>query len=623
MCGINGFVDFSLTISKEELYAMTQSLAHRGPDGTGNEWLTSDQCTVGLGHRRLSILDLSEAGHQPMQNHGNWISYNGEIYNFADIQHELIQEGYTFQSHCDTEVILSAYDCWGETCVEKFKGMFAYTIYDYKNQKLVLARDRAGMKPLYYYHTASAFLFASELKAFHHIHLFKKEIDPTGLSSYFQYGFISSPKTIFKNCFKLFQGQQATLDLRTKEFHIRDYWTINDTKTIKQNYQELSEEQIINHTENLLIKSTKEHLVSDVPVGLFLSGGYDSSTTAAILQSHHTESLQTFTIGFKDPSYNEAEYAEAIAQHLGTNHTELICSPEDAKDIIPKLADIYDEPFSDYSSIPTYLLSHLTRKHVKVAISADGGDELFAGYRRFINAIKLAKRLQNVPAVALSAASSVLNSTNQSGFGETYIKRKLAYILKNGNIHSIPQFQNQKLLNEDINELLIHPVHLDLQTYHKKDDINDIFRIEFQQYLQDEILTKIDRASMACGLEAREPLLDHHIIEWATNLPYSIKYKKTELKHILKSIAYKYIPQHLLDRPKQGFDIPIMKWIRTDMNWLIEDLLDQNFIKTQEIFQPECIKSIKSKFYKAEHYHTDKIMWQLIVFQLWYKRWMN
>ncbi len=622
MCGINGIVDFSLSSSKEELMMMTRSLQHRGPDDEGNEWLVKNKYTVGLGHRRLSILDLSAAGHQPMHKHGNWITYNGEIYNFLALQKELIQAGYSFQSSCDTEVILSAYDFWGAACVERFKGMFAYALYDTNHKQIILARDRAGMKPLYYYHTPSTFLFASELKAFHQIKDFKKQIDDSGLASYFQNGFIPSPKTIFQDCYKLFQGQQATLNLDTKTLTVKEYWTVTDQKTLNTSSSTLSDQQIIDKTEDLLITSCGQHMVSDVPVGLFLSGGFDSSTTAAILQKHHTNSLQTFTIGFEDQAYNEAEHAKAVAQHLGTQHTELFCTTEDAKDIIPLLPDIYDEPFSDYSAIPTYLLSKLTRQHVKVAISADGGDELFIGYRRFINAIKLAEKMQRVPSRILSICGNTLSSANKTGFGENYVKRKLVYILKNGQLHSIPQYQNQKLLNEDINQLLVNVKPIELQQYHIKGDINDIFRIEFQHYLQDEILTKVDRASMACGLESREPILDHELIEWAHHLPHSVKYKNGELKHILKSIAYKYIPKSLLDRPKQGFDIPIMSWIRSDMNWLIDDLLNSDYIKQQGLFQDKTIDVIKKKFYNSKHYQNDKIMWQLIVFQLWYERWM-
>ena len=622
MCGINGIVDYTLTSSKDELIEMTRTLEHRGPDGEGNEWLAHNNYSVGLGHRRLSILDLSSAGHQPMHKHGNWISYNGEIYNFLELQKDLIQAGYSFKSSCDTEVILSAYDYWGAECVQRFKGMFAYALYDTKNKQLILARDRAGMKPLYYYQTSSIFLFASELKAFHQIKAFKKQIDSSALASYFQNGFVPSPKTIYQDCHKLCQGQQAILHLESKDLSIKEYWTVADHNTIRSASSKWTDQQIIDKTEDLLISSCGQHMISDVPVGLFLSGGYDSSTTAAILQKHHTNSLETFTIGFEDQAYNEAEHARAIAQHLDTQHTELFCTTKDAKEIIPLLPDIYDEPFSDYSAIPTYLLSKLTRQYVKVAISADGGDELFIGYRRFSNAIKLAEKMERTPSILLSLAGRTLSTIQKKAFGENYVKRKLALILKNGHLHSIPQYQNQKLLNEDIHQLLVHDKPLDLQKYNIKGDINDIFRIEFQHYLQDEILTKVDRASMACGLESREPLLDHELIEWAYQLPHTVKYKHGELKHVLKSIAYKYIPQPLLDRPKQGFDIPIMSWIRSDMNWLIEDLLSGHYIKQQGIFQNKTIDAIKKNFYNSKHYQNDKIMWQLIVFQLWYKRWM-
>lgn len=621
MCGINGVIDFSKKCRKEELLRMTESIQHRGPDSGGSEWFESEKYNLGLGHRRLSILDLSDAGHQPMYKHNNWISYNGEIYNYRDIQKRLIEKGYEFNSNSDTEVILSAYQEWGIDCLKMLEGMFSIAIYDKEEGILFLARDRAGMKPLYYYYYKDLFLFASELKAFHKIKGFQKEICHKGISAYFQNGYIPSPQSIFKYTKKVQQGQYCILNVVSKDLHCNNYWTIKQKPKKEINTEDLKE--AIDHTEELLTKSCLSHMVSDVPVGMFLSGGYDSSTVAAMIQKNSNSKLKTFTIGFDDSQYNEAPYAKNVAEYLQTDHTELICRLEEAKKIIPQLADIYDEPFSDYSAIPTYLLSELTREHVKVVISADGGDELFVGYRRFFNSIKLAKMIDKTPKAVSNISAKILSAINKESFGENYIKRKLRHSLQNGNISTIPIYQNQKLLSEDIQELLLNGDIPDYNHYHTLGDLNDIFRIEYQQYLQDEILVKMDRASMAVGLEAREPLLDHNVVEWAINLPLSIKQKNGELKYILKTIAHKYVPKELLDRPKQGFNIPIMKWIREDMNWLVKDLLNLDTIHTQGIFNSQTVKHIVSEFNKGENVFYDKIIWQLLIFQMWYRKWMT
>jgi len=621
MCGITGIVDFRHKTTVEELKSMTSKLGHRGPDSAGTKWFISESYQLGLGHRRLSILDLSGAGHQPMQKHDNWISYNGEIYNFQAIKDKLIARGIDFSSNSDTEVLLSAYEEWGIDCLDELEGMFAFVIYDIKKKILFIARDRAGMKPFYYYLHNDLFLFSSELKAFHEIKSFKKEISNKGLSAYFQNGYIPSPYTIFNHTHKLQQGQYGILDLESTDFQLRNYWTVNSNR--KTEIKLDKEEEVIEHTENLLIKSCMSHMVSDVPVGVFLSGGYDSSTVSAIIQKNSNSQIKTFTIGFEDAEYNEAPYAKQVAEYLVTDHIELICKLENAKQIIPQLAEIYDEPFSDYSAIPTYLLSQLTRDHVKVVLSADGGDELFVGYRRFINSIKLAKTINKFPKSISKTSGKVLSLFQNESFGENYIKRKLSQVLRAGDIHSIPIYQNQKILSKDLEELLIHAENELKLNYHISEDINDIFRIEYQQYLQDEILVKVDRASMAVGLEAREPLLDHNLVEWAIKLPISIKQKDGELKHLLKAVAHKYVPKELLDRPKQGFNIPIMDWIRNDMNYLLADLLDSARIKKQGIFTVKTIELVVSRFLKGNDVFYDKLVWQLIVFQMWYQKWMT
>jgi len=621
MCGIAGIVDFGSQTTELELLRMTTTLSHRGPDSSGTKWIKTKNCQVGFGHRRLSILDLSDAGHQPMLKHNNWITYNGEIYNYLTIKNKLRNKGYDFKSNSDTEVLLSAYQEWGTDCLHELEGMFAFTIYDSSQNILFLARDRAGMKPFYYYRQNNLFLFSSELKAFHEVKGFSKEISTKGLSAYFQNGYIPAPHTIFEQTHKLRQGQYAILSLENQHFESKDYWTINSRP--KADYNLIRSDEVVEYTENLLVKSCMSHMISDVPVGVFLSGGYDSSTVAGIIKKHGNSQFKTFTIGFEDSKYNEAPHAKRVADYLKTDHTELTCKLEDAKEIITDLPYIYDEPFSDYSAIPTYLLSQLTREHVKVALSADGGDELFVGYRRFVNSIKLAKTLKSIPRSLTTATSKVFSVLNDESFGKNYIKRKLNQVLRNGQVYSIPIYQNQKLLSKDLQELLINSDTTIEFQYHISNDINDIFRIEYQQYLQDEILVKVDRASMAVGLEAREPLLDHNLVEWAINLPLSVKQKGSELKYLLKEVAHKYVPKELLNRPKQGFNIPIMNWIREDMKWLIEDLLSPIKIKDQGIFNVETIENILTRFRQGENIFYDKLVWQLVVFQMWYQKWMT
>jgi asparagine synthase (glutamine-hydrolysing) len=397
MCGITGFCDFTSRSDYSILTNMTDTLAHRGPDDHGYQIFHETDAIIGLGHRRLSILDLSDLGRQPMHTPDRryHIVYNGEIYNFSEIQHDLIQQyDITFKSQSDTEVILNAFQRWGIDAVHRFRGMFAFVIFDKAQKQLILCRDRAGVKPLYYYWYNNCFLFTSELKALHQHPSFSKELDLQGLNAYIKWGYIPAPHTIFKHTYKLHPGYFLTLDIKNRTINEAQYW--NSMDCYNQPLLDISFDEAKNELERLFIQSFGYRMVSDVPVGVFLSGGFDSVAVAAILQKHRSEQLKTFTIGFEAHAYNEAPFAKKIADYLGCDHTEYICTPQDALTIIPKLPDIYDEPFGDSSALPTILVSEKARQDVTVALSADAGDELFAGYSKYQTAIKIWKILNGL-----------------------------------------------------------------------------------------------------------------------------------------------------------------------------------------------------------------------------------
>jgi asparagine synthase (glutamine-hydrolysing) len=566
MCGLAGFCDFSFASNSETLKAMTDRIAHRGPDDSGSEIFNAASATIGLGHRRLSIIDLSPSGHQPMSFDGLHVIFNGEIYNYQEIRKGLQELGHTFQSHSDTEVILKSYRQWGDAAVEKFIGMFALVMYDERNQEIILLRDRTGVKPLYYYFHDGLFLFASELKAFHAVPGFRKDIDQKSLKLFFQYGYIPAPYSIFSNTWKLPPGHILKFRLSDKKIEKRCYWDV-------LNYYNKPKLQIdfrdaLEETERILISAFKYRMVADVPVGVFLSGGYDSSTVAAILQHHTGGKVKTFSIGFHEQEYNEAHYAKAIATHLGTDHTEYYCSINEAKNILPVLPEIYDEPFGDSSGIPTTLVSRLAVQQVKVALSADAGDEIFAGYGQLFYFLRLFNRMKTIPRPARRLLGSVIGNIHKH---PGKLLSKSIYNLKN-RLSKLPRLLDSQTIvdfngvlsefftREETCELLSEPEHGDYETdfsatvdLNVNDGLNALLAIYFKTYLPDDILAKVDRATMSASLEGREPLLDHRIIEYVAQLPSNFKYRNGISKYLLREITHKYIPSALMDRPKWVF----------------------------------------------------------------------
>lgn len=624
MCGIAGFVDFKHQSSKETLKEMTDVLNHRGPDDSGYFFKENMGFQTGLGHRRLSILDLSSHGHQPMTHDYLHIVYNGEIYNFGEIRLELERLGYCFTSNSDTEVIIKAYHKWGIDAVHRFNGMFAIAIFDSQQKTLTLIRDRVGVKPLYWYHKYDLFMFASELKSFHQHPNFTKELSQDGLSLFFQYGYIKKPNTIFENTYKLEPGHYLKLDLKTSQVTLTEYW---DLKCSYQSEKlDISEDEAITETEKLMQSAFTSRMVSDVPVGVFLSGGYDSSAVASILQSSMTQKLRTFTIGFHEQRYNEATYAKRVADYLETEHTEYYCTQRDAASILPLLAEIYDEPFGDSSAIPTILVSKLAKRDVSVALSADGGDELFGGYNAYTNSIAQYKKLQKIPKLLKSSAQM---------FSENLPNRTLSSLMNvynlEGKLNKFSELMRADCLGHvfDVNGkyFQLNEVNNLLNTEFKKNEdgssentLDELLYASFTSYLPEDILTKVDRATMSVSLEGREPFLDYRLVEFVAQLPENMKVKNGDKKYLLKEIVHKYLPKEMMERKKMGFSIPVFDWFKDELKEYIDHYLNDYRIQQAGILNVKLVKCLKRDFFNGRG--NPHKLWLLLMFEMWRERWL-
>lgn len=634
MCGISGFVDYSKNTSREILEKMNRTLSHRGPDGEGYAMFGEGNALVGLGHRRLSIIDLTEGGSQPQSFDSLHITFNGEIYNYAEIKSELEKLGHTFLSHSDTEVILHAYREWGHEAIQRFIGMFAFVIYDEKKNKIFACRDRPGVKPFIYYWKNGLFLFGSELKALMQHPSFKKEISNDAVAAFMQYGYVPAPHCIFNDTHKLRPGHYLELDIATASLQTSEYWSVYTSYNKPPLKIDLPE--AITETEKILTSAFQYRMVADVPVGVFLSGGYDSSCVAAILQANNSEKIRTFTIGVPDAGLNEAPFAKEIAAHLGTDHTEYYCTAKEALDIVPELPYYYDEPFADSSAIPTTLVSRIASEKVTVALSADGGDEIFAGYKRYDHVMNYGKKLQDMPAFMRKGAAALMKLIPANAipvlnkkllFQDRYDKVKS--LLKDPSELNVVMSLSRLMNDEDIISLLKRPAKplsspFESKELHKENYSALAFTmaIDYQTYLPDDILQKVDRATMSAGLEGREPFLDQRIIEWAAQLPMDYKYHSGSKKFILKEIVHKYLPEQMMNRPKMGFGIPIATWLKNDLKHYVDQFFEISFIKKQDIFEYNEIERIKNAFYEGKPGRPEKI-WYLLMFQMWYDRWMN
>jgi asparagine synthase (glutamine-hydrolysing) len=635
MCRIVGIISFKeQTINLTETgNAMRDVLAYGGPDDYGNFYGDS----IYLGHRRLSIIDVSEAGHQPMCFNDWVIAFNGEIYNYKEVASELEKLGYTFTSNSDTEVILKAFDCWSYSCVDHFRGMFAFALWNKQSAKLLLCRDRVGVKPLYWYYKDSTFLFASELKAMRQHAHFDSEIDDNAVSLFLQTGYIPSPYSIYKYAKKLEPGSFLEID-GNGEISSWKYWDVNNISVDTQN--KLSEAEVIAKGEQLITESCKLRMVADVPVGVFLSGGIDSSLVSAVLQKNNTRQIKTFTIGFDDKKYDESVYAKKVADRLGTDHTEYKCTEGDFLEIIEKLPYMYDEPFGDSSAIPTHLVAAMAKKQVTVALSADGGDEVFAGYDRYRLTNNVYHKLQYLPPFLKKAIANNIVKFDPKiieSLSERFLFNKLR-----GLEWRIPKFANVLLADSpfDFYEKSMSNIPLSLlaklhnanqpSLFSSKIQLNKnsfyslLGKADITTYLEGDILTKVDRATMHVALEGREPLLDHKIIEFGLSLPDYYKVRNNKGKWLLREILSRYLPAQLIDRPKQGFAIPVKQWLQNNLKEYINDMTDDKGFLELFKFDQSTLKEIVASFYLPNRTTINPyFMWSLYSLYRWYLTWMK
>jgi asparagine synthase (glutamine-hydrolysing) len=540
--------------------------------------------------------------------------------------------GHLFLTHSDSEVILHSWEEWGEESIHQWRGMFAIVLYDESKQELVCIRDRAGVKPFHYYWKDGLFLFGSELKSLVAHPGFEKEIDKNAVASFLQYGCISHPHSIYKNTHKLPPAHLLRVKLSSREIATRQYWNVYDYYNKPK--LDIGIEEAINETEKILIESFQYRMVADVPVGVFLSGGYDSSCVTALLQQNSTEKIKTFTIGTTDNKLDEAPFAKEIAQHLGTDHTEYYCTAKEALDIIPELPHFYDEPFADSSAIPTILVSRLARKKVTVALSADAGDEIFAGYNRYDYISRYGNKLRSIPKPLRKMAAATMEKLssenipflrNQYNFHSRY--DKLKNLLNDPSPSELLKNLSQVFNQKDLDKLFAKDFD-ELPTPHNSTELRPEFYdplsymmvIDYQTYMVDDILQKVDRATMSVRLEGREPFLDQNIIEWAAQLPSDYKYYQGQKKYILKKIVHKYIPKEMMERPKMGFGVPVESWLGNELKELVKEYLSEKNLG-HGLFNIKEVNNLVAEFFNGRTEKHLKI-WYLLMFQMWFKRWM-
>ncbi|HJW90705.1 MAG TPA: asparagine synthase (glutamine-hydrolyzing) [Anaerolineales bacterium] len=648
MCGITGFWELP-GLTAEELSErsgrMAAALAHRGPDDQ-DTWVDA-KAGIAFGFRRLAILDLSPEGRQPMISAcGRYVLvFNGEIYNFQELRRELQARGHTFRGRSDTEVMLAAFTEWGlEAALPRFIGMFAFALWDRAKRQLCLARDRLGIKPLYYGWAGQTLLFASELKALHMHPAFQGEVDRNSLALMMRYNVVPAPHSIYRGIHQLLPGCVLRLDSplpTNREPH--PYWTLE--AAVERGQADPfhgSETEAVERLDFLLREAVRLRMIADVPLGAFLSGGIDSTSVVALMQAQSPLPVRTFTIGFHDLGYDEAAHARQVAKRLHTEHTELYLTPQDALDIIPRLPEIYDEPFADWSQIPTYLLSHLTRQHVTVSLSGDGGDELFAGYNHYFSLDTAVRRMRMLPPRLRRSLSSQLIEFSASQAARWMdavfprrgrIGRREAPSRRLGKIGLVLGLETPGDLYSWAVSHWRQPHELVLGADQTKGNLNGarefqareeflhwMMYTETRGYLPNDILAKIDRASMAVGLEARVPLLDHRVVEFAWRLPLSMKVRQGQGKWILRQVLGRYLPLSLVERPKQGFSLPLASWLRGPLRDWAESMLAESRLSQEGYLNPGLVRT---KW--AEHLSGQqdwlRSLWNVLMFQAWNEHW--
>ena len=633
MCGIAGFVTFrpeaeGALLNKAR--AMADCMSYRGPDARG-AW-ADPEAGFAMGHRRLAIVDLSEAGAQPMlsQSGRYVISYNGEIYNAAEIRAELVAKGYGFRGHSDTEVLLEACAEWGiEAAVQRMIGMFAFCLWDRTNRTLWLVRDRLGIKPLYWGLFGELFLFGSELKAFRAHRDFRPELRRDAVAAFLRFAYVPAPYAIYRGVQKLLPGTVLRIDAN-REPGLATFWSMRGVadEAARAPFQgsdaDAEEELAV-----LLQDAVQRRRIADVPLGAFLSGGIDSSTVAALMQATSNRPVRTFSIGFREAGFDEAPLAAAVARHLGTDHTELYVTPDEARAVIPRLADIYDEPFADSSQIPTCLVSAMTRQHVTVALSGDGGDEVFGGYNRHIHAARLNRIMRRTPRGLRRLASRSLRALPPDLFDRLPLPQrlhipqlgnkaqKLAQMLQadeDGIYRSlVSQWQDPAALMQGANE---PSYRIDGAPIEAARSAHYFQYLDTVTYLPDDVLTKVDRASMAVSLEVRVPLLDHRVVALAWSLPQSMRLRNGRSKWILRKVLNRFMPEQLVERPKMGFGVPIGAWLKGPLRDWAETLLSPTALAAGGLLRPEPIRTVWQRHLDGKEDATARI-WTVIMLQAW------
>lgn len=642
MCGLAGFINKKTSLKEHDwnftLKEMADAIQHRGPDDYGI-WY-DDQHGVGLSHRRLSILDLTKAGHQPMHSSNNHLHliYNGEIYNHLDIRREIntLNANIQWKGHSDTETLLTSFQMFGiKDTLKKCIGMFSFALWNNHSQTLILGRDRLGEKPLYYGWQDNSFLFASELKAIKKHPSFKNNINRSAIVALLRFSYIPAPQSIYEDILKLEPGYYFELNIKNNHENLIQYWSASDTAVQKQanikNHDNINDH--IDTLENKISKSVHKQMLSDVPLGAFLSGGVDSSTIVAMMAKYSNEPIETFAIGFHEKEFNEAENAKAVANHLKTNHHEIYVSAQDAMDVIPLIPTLYDEPFADSSQLPTYLVSKLAKDHVSVVLSGDAGDEIFSGYQRYTSTQKFWNKCNSISQLYRKPTSKLLKKIDKDFIDHSYNlfrlfskKRKLHkgykmhkradYFLSNTiqelylNMVSFYPNPEQLVINGD--EKPYSP----FQTNLELNDISKLMAIDMNFYLPDDILVKVDRASMGISLETRAPFLDHTLIEHAWSIPESLKLRDNRSKWILRQVLYRYVPEKIVDRPKMGFSVPIAEWLRGPLKSWAEDLLNTNRLNHEGFFEAKAIQRIWND-HQSKRWDWSHLLWNILIFQQW------
>ncbi len=644
MCGICGFISRN-RITRDELTAMNHTMVHRGPDDGGAELYDGgDGYIVGLAQRRLSILDLSPLGHQPMEScDGRTIVvFNGEIYNFLELKKEL--SDYPFKSTCDTEVILAGYRRWGSDFISHIHGMFAIALYDRETEELFLARARIGKKPLYYWLEGGNIIFASELKPIMKCPGFEKRIRRSIIPRFMYQQYINAPESIFEDVWQLEPGEMLTF--KKGNISKRHYWSVSDAYKNSMKNPVGSYEEAKAGLKERLKKSVADRMIADVPLGAFLSGGYDSSLITALAQDNSSEPVKTFSIGFNVPEYNEAEFAKKVADHLGTDHTELYIDEKEMLDLVDSIPDYYDEPFADESQIPTMLVCKLAKEKVTVALSGDGGDEFFCGYNIYENVAQAqrldipgaivdtvgklptgkGKLIEKLPFRVQVVAGNRNPETKTQFASESYIRSAHAFL--SGKEQGDPVISIDQYLRGEFPDGM-YPCKYPVESSY---DVNNwqIRRmlLDMDTYLPGDILVKMDRASMKYSLECRCPIMDTKVMEYSFSIPHEYKFKDGDKKHILKDIAYDYIPKDLLDRPKKGFGVPMDQWLRGPLKEKLEYYSDPGFLKKQGIFDVDYVSGFIRNYLEkgdggpATGANFSKLSWSFFNFQNWYERYL-